>query len=673
MDANPQRRRQDGALESLNAAMNAMNIAEERSGIAPAKVVFGSVNALLTKITGSMIDEQDYVELGLYCADICQALDRGTNGRRPDEFSQSLGEAINQLTAKVIERDSRRNAAPPFPHARNNKEMIAAWKSELNRILLVFNTELAVNIYVGVTDIRHDMSRIREEIGDRARSAQTSIPRGELPPPSPKACFGRDELIEEIVAQATNPTPIALIGAGGIGKTSIALTVLHDNRIKERFGFPASRVHLLSRLSTVIGAGIENPEDLAPLRPFLSSKEVLLVLDNAESILDPHGANAQEIYDVVEELSRIDNICLNPNIVDGGRTRHVLYKHGERSDSVDDILQQLGFHPLSITLLATVAHHNKWGADRLTIEWDAHRTQVLRTDYNGSLAATIELSLASPTSRKLGPDARDLLGVIAFFPQGVDENLDWLFPTISDRKNIFDKFCVLSLTYRSNKFVTMLAPLRDYLYPKGPEFSPLLCTTKERYFHKLSVDVNPCKPGFEEARWIRSEDANVEHLLDVFTSVDATSNNVWPACANFMGHLYHHKNRPVVLGPKIEGLPDNHPCKLLCLRRLSQLFELEIHRSLVYLFLSQGRLDDTWVHIEHIKSHAVDDPHRLGFTIVLQGSLWCQERRSEDAKSEILRAVDVYERLGAAKALGFCRMLLWGIEGEMNEPATSGE
>jgi len=87
-------------------------------------------------------------------------------------------------------------------------------------------------------DIREDVANTRELVSDMHRAMQegddskNQMTRarilGESPPPPPGACFGRDELIEKIVSLAENLTSIALIGAGGIGKTSIALSVLHD-------------------------------------------------------------------------------------------------------------------------------------------------------------------------------------------------------------------------------------------------------------------------------------------------------------------------------------------------------------------------------------------------------------------------------------------------------------
>jgi tetratricopeptide (TPR) repeat protein len=423
-----------------------------------------------------------------------------------------------------------------------------------------------------------------------------------LPPPAPRDCFGRDKLIEKVIGFTLNLKPVALIGAGGIGKTSIALTVLHHNLIEERFGenrrfircdqFPASRTHLLARISRAIGAGVENPDDVTPLRPFLSSKETLIILDNAESILDPKGVNAEEIYSVVDELSQFKTIsllitsrittvpprCKRPEIPTLSMEAacdifYDIYGDRGRSTIINDLLERLDFHALSITLLATTASHNGWDYDRLAKEWDVQRAQVLQSDYNKSLAATIELSLSSPTFHSLGANARDLLEVIAFFPQGIfEKHLDWLFPTSSNVQVSFDKFCVLSLTHRSNGFVRMLAPIRDYLGPRDPRSSPLLCATRDQYFTRLSVDVGPSMPGFEEARWVVLEDVNVEHLLDVFTSIDPHGDEVWAACYHFMEHLRWYKPRQTILRSKIEALSDTHRLKPRCLSELSWLF-----------------------------------------------------------------------------------------------------
>ena len=46
-----------------------------------------------------MANKTDYVELGLACANVCGALDRGLNGKKLDDLSQSVREAIAQLKA----------------------------------------------------------------------------------------------------------------------------------------------------------------------------------------------------------------------------------------------------------------------------------------------------------------------------------------------------------------------------------------------------------------------------------------------------------------------------------------------------------------------------------------------------------------------------------------------
>jgi hypothetical protein len=102
----------------------------------------------------------------------------------------------------VIKRSGQNTVTRLF-HAKNDKETIAAWRLELNRILHVFSvrpaisawssltvnlqTELAVTTHVTVSDIRHgvvdtraivsgirdDVSKIREGIGGHVQAAQT--------------------------------------------------------------------------------------------------------------------------------------------------------------------------------------------------------------------------------------------------------------------------------------------------------------------------------------------------------------------------------------------------------------------------------------------------------------------------------------------------------------------
>ena len=94
--------------------------------------------------------------------------------------------AVAEIQRNLI-KQGERNSISRHLHAKSDKETIAGWRSDLNRILHVFNvrlvtsvrprltlhlqTELAINTSVAVSDIRHDVSEIhRTVVGSRKAS-----------------------------------------------------------------------------------------------------------------------------------------------------------------------------------------------------------------------------------------------------------------------------------------------------------------------------------------------------------------------------------------------------------------------------------------------------------------------------------------------------------------------
>ena len=110
-----QSREREDALSALNEFIKTFNLAEKISRNPPAKAVFGSVSALLATIRVSLlasrrsntdsaqwtqdttIDKEDYIELGLVCADVCATFKRRVGGKREDDLSRTVGEAIKLM------------------------------------------------------------------------------------------------------------------------------------------------------------------------------------------------------------------------------------------------------------------------------------------------------------------------------------------------------------------------------------------------------------------------------------------------------------------------------------------------------------------------------------------------------------------------------------------------
>ena len=310
-------------------------------------------------------------------------------------------------------------------------------------------------------------------------------------PHQPGECFARDEIITRSLSYLGDLVSVVLPGGVGVGKTAIALTLLHHDRAKTRFGvnryymrcddLAHSSKAFLERLSSTIGLAPIGTMEL--LRPHLTGSHprfpLMLVLDGVECVLDPLAEESKQIAATIEEVSRYRDFCLLATsrvaisipgfqtievpTLSGDGAQDVFYSRCslDRSVAIDDLIASLDSHPLSTVFLARVACEENWDEPTLLSEWNDSRTEILRSDGNQSLGVAIESALATPTIRHLGPAVKEILEAIAPFPVGVEERrIGDVLPGVDGIGDIIDILCRFYLVERQDRLVKMTSPLR---------------------------------------------------------------------------------------------------------------------------------------------------------------------------------------------------------------------
>jgi predicted ATPase/DNA-binding winged helix-turn-helix (wHTH) protein len=113
---------------------------------------------------------------------------------------------------------------------------------------------------------------------------------------------GRNDAIEHLSKSLASHRLVTVIGPGGIGKTTVALAVAH--RLVPRFGNGARFVDfsslsepqlVASTLASAFGIGALSQEPLAGLLAHLRGKQMLLVLDTCEHVVEAAAALAETL------------------------------------------------------------------------------------------------------------------------------------------------------------------------------------------------------------------------------------------------------------------------------------------------------------------------------------------------------------------------------------------
>jgi predicted ATPase/DNA-binding winged helix-turn-helix (wHTH) protein len=127
-------------------------------------------------------------------------------------------------------------------------------------------------------------------------------------PPRLKRMVGRDTVVEAIAEQLGSKRFVTIVGPGGIGKTTVAVSVGHA--LATEYGAPCfvdmgsiTDPRLVPNLlATALGLVVQSDNLIPSLIVFLRNKRMLLILDCCEHVIETAAGLAEAIFEQTENV-----------------------------------------------------------------------------------------------------------------------------------------------------------------------------------------------------------------------------------------------------------------------------------------------------------------------------------------------------------------------------------
>ncbi|KAJ6455760.1 hypothetical protein C8R45DRAFT_914505, partial [Mycena sanguinolenta] len=370
------------------------------------------------------------------------------------------------------------------------------------------------------------ITEVHQIVMDKIKAEQTQEPPllskivGPVLPRVPHYFFGREEPISAAITTIIAPIPgrVAILGAAGIGKTSVASIVLFDPRVVECF---ADHRYFIScdaaggkgdLLTAIAGPlGLQGDKLQKKILEALGDPEhrSVIVLDNFESPWD--SPSKKDVESFLASLCALDTLAVLITMRGSERPAGVQWSRPflpqlgpldvpaarkaflASSDCLEDdpwidpcvicscpclsvniarLLSAIDCVPLAIVLMANLAETDS--TETLLARWrDEHSSLLHRAPHRtDSLDISISVSLNSPRMKAV-PEALILLSLISLLPDGVDNSqLAAIFPSISKSRKALSALWQTSLAYNDGHNRTrVLSPIRAHMIHNHPSNS----------------------------------------------------------------------------------------------------------------------------------------------------------------------------------------------------------
>ncbi|KAJ7242676.1 P-loop containing nucleoside triphosphate hydrolase protein, partial [Mycena rebaudengoi] len=334
-------------------------------------------------------------------------------------------------------------------------------------------------------------------------------------PPSPQIFHGREAELQDVVnVLVQDSAHIAILGAGGMGKTSLATAALHNPQVEakytQRYFVPCHSSPTCTELAATIAdhIGLEKGSSMTKkvAHHFAHAPSSLLILNNLETPWESLSSRS-EVEEFLSLLTDVPHLGLMITLRGAERPSKVKWTKpfltplkplsdvaarqtfievaDDRHDdsSIKELLDLTGNLPLAVSLIASVVASE--GCAQALARWQSEGTKMLSDGYDQRSSLDISIML-SYTSSRMTPGAQELLSILSMLPDGLaDADL------VQAKLSIIDILaCKATLIQTSLAFVDhdqhlrVLVPIQEHILHIHPPENALKLKLRE-HFHQI--------------------------------------------------------------------------------------------------------------------------------------------------------------------------------------------
>ncbi|KAK0429924.1 hypothetical protein EV421DRAFT_1939660, partial [Armillaria borealis] len=360
-------------------------------------------------------------------------------------------------------------------------------------------------VATAVLSTARQVTDIHNHLMSPSRIQPINIMLSDILPPSPTVFMGRDDLVQEGIVNllADSPHSIIIMGFGGMGKTSLALKILHDAAVQAkyeacRYFIPCDIVCSVDPTVEVLLQTVMKKMNLkltgdAVKQLHTISKPTILVFDNFETLWD-HSSDQYSIQMLLAQLNAMKQIILMitmrgsvapiedvnwlilpPNGLSPVNESisldifSAISRYTIDGEAVRELVKELEGWPLAITLMAYQA---KILSPKVLLQsWCQEKTLLLQMPRAQphrllSVDISIKITLQSPLL-SLKPNILKLLSVTCHLPNGIptwDSLIYKMLPKVPEQTLIISSLLQSGIIYQdAKKGLKLLLPIQEYL------------------------------------------------------------------------------------------------------------------------------------------------------------------------------------------------------------------